>query len=198
MVSSFYKNPQFPLVRSLDEIRQALFALIQPKWDGDEEVGGWELVDGTGTQLSVGSPAQLAISSIQQQLRHAQPEPYSGGGEGSGGRGVAPAGTSVEELKLQVEDAAGKVDATPSPAAEGYSWYRLDLLNRSITDDVKRDEVRALLVWLASKLDDDSLNHQLVTLKWELNAASSAQFAEDLRQRAKSLDAARCEIEADE
>jgi hypothetical protein len=63
---------------------------------------------------------------------------------------------------------------------------------------VKRDEVRALLVWLASKLDDDSLNHQLVTLKWELNAASSAQFAEDLRQRAKSLDAARCEIEADE
>jgi hypothetical protein len=53
-------------------------------------------------------------------------------------------------------------------------------------------------LWLASKLDDDSLDHQLVTLKYELNAASSEQLAEDLRQRAKSLDAARCEVEPDE
>jgi hypothetical protein len=78
-----------------------------------------------------------------------------------------------------------------------YSWYRLDLLNRSITDDAKRDEVRTLLRWLASKLDDDALDHQLVSLRYELNAATSEQFAADLNQRAGALDA-RCRIEAEE
>ena len=50
---------------------------------------------------------------------------------------------------------------------------------------------------IASKLDDDSLDHQLVTLKYELNAASSEHFATDLIQRAKLLEASRCEVEPD-
>jgi hypothetical protein len=53
------------------------------------------------------------------------------------------------------------------------------------------------LRWLASKLDDDALDHQLVTLRYELNAATSEQFAADLDQRAGALDA-RCRIEVDE
>ena len=199
VVSSFYKNPQFPLVPSLDEIRRALFALIQSDGHDGEGTGGWELVDGAGTRFSPDSPGQLAISSIQQQLRRAQPVPWvdpdqaGGGPEGT----VIQASPSGEAPEGQPETRT-TVSAKPRSAPAGYSWYRLDVLNRSITDDVKRDEVRRLLLWLASKLDDDSLDHQLVTLRYELNAASSEQLAEDLRERAKSLDAARCQVEPDE
>jgi len=52
------------------------------------------------------------------------------------------------------------------------------------------------LRWLASKLDDDALDHQLVTLRYELNAATSEQFTADLNQRAGALDAPRCRIES--
>jgi hypothetical protein len=45
VVSSSYKNLQFPLVPSLDEIRQAIFALIQPADSAGERTGGWKLVD---------------------------------------------------------------------------------------------------------------------------------------------------------
>jgi hypothetical protein len=197
IVSSFYKNPQFPLVRSLEEIRQALFALIEPKAPGGEGAGGWELVDGTGARLSVESPGQLAISSIQQQLRRAPLESGSDAALEWGGSAVTD-----EELRKEGGEVEGQMLAGVRAKARvgpgGYAWYRLDLVNRSITDDAKRDEVRKLLLWLASKLDDESLDHQLVTLKWELNAAFSELLAEDLRQRATSLDAARCDVTPDE
>jgi hypothetical protein len=197
VVSSFYKNPQFPLVPSLEEIRRAIFALIQPAGSAGEGTGGWELVDGADVRFSPDSPGQLAINSIQQQLRRVQPEPQQepepltvAGAPQTEGK--QPSGGPASQEPADVRDTAADGHAGAS-----YSWYRLDLVNRSITDDSKRDEVRTLLRWLASKLDDDALDHQLVTLRYELNAATSEQFAADLNQRAATLDA-RCRIEADE
>jgi hypothetical protein len=197
IVSSFYKNPQFPLVPSLDEIRRAIFALIQPAGSVGEGTGGWELVDGAGVRFSPDSPGQLAINSIQQQLRRAQPEPqqepepHAVGGIPQG-EGERPSGGPASD-----QPGGGHGAGDGGHAGTTYSWYRLDLVNRSITDDAKRDEIRTLLRWLASKLDDDALDHQLVTLRYELNAATSEQFATDLSQRAGALDA-RCRIEAEE
>jgi hypothetical protein len=199
VVSSFYKNPQFPLVPSLDEIRKAIFALIQPAGSVGEGTGGWELVDGAGIRFSPDSPGQLAINSIQQQLRRAQPEPepepgvHTDGGTPQEGWERPSAGPGPREpADVQDTPVTGHGHAETT-----YSWYRLDLLNRSITDDAKRDEIRTLLRWLASKLDDDALDHQLVSLRYELNAATSEQFAADLNQRAGALDA-RCRVEAEE
>jgi hypothetical protein len=197
VVSSFYQNPQFPLVPSLEEIRRAIFALIQPAGGAGEGTGGWELVDGAGVRFLPDSPGQLAINSIQQQLRRVQPEPQQKP------EPRAAAGAPQEEREQPSggpapQERAGVQDtADDGHAGASYSWYRLDLVNRSITDDAKRDEVRTLLRWLASKLDDDALDHQLVTLRYELNAATSEQFAADLSQRAGALDA-RCRIEDDE
>ncbi len=195
-VSSFYKNPQFPVVPSLDEIRRAIFALIQPA-GGGEGTGGWELVDGAGVRFSPDSPGQLAINSIQQQLRRAQPEPQPE--PESRPEGGVPQGEGERSSGGPTSDqpGGGHGAGDGGHSETTYSWYRLDLVNRSITDDAKRDEIRTLLRWLASKLDDDALDHQLVTLRYELNAATSEQFAADLRQRAGALEA-RCRIEAEE
>jgi hypothetical protein len=197
LVSSFYKNPQFPLVPSLDEIRRAVFALIQPAAHAGDGTGGWELVDGSGARFSPESPGQLAINSIQQQLRPARGEQETE---------VDPQperGTAESERARPFGDSAAR--SSPIPAIAGheqpqptkYWWYRLGVTNRSITDDAKRENVRKLLLWLASKLDDDSLDHQLVSLKYELNAAASDQLAKDLAQRAAPLGAV-CQVEADD
>jgi hypothetical protein len=200
LVSSFYKNPRFPLVPSLDEIRRAVFALIQPPGHAGEGTGGWELVDRAGTRFSPDSPGQLAINSIQQQLRPARPEPEPEpelepppGGVAVGGERERPIGLSHPARFASVPIIAGY----ERPESAGYSWYRLTITNRSITDDARRDEVRKLLLWLASKLDDDSLGHQLVSLKYELNAATSKGFADDLGQRSASL-GAQYQVETDD
>jgi hypothetical protein len=200
LVSSFYKNPQFPLVPSLDEIRKAVFALIQPASHAGASTGNWELVDSSGARFSPESPGQLAINSIQQQLRPARPPTPESEPE------LAPKAGSTNGIEKE-RPASGSAPAKPSasPILAGherleptsYSWYRLSITNRSITDNAKRDDVRRLLLWLASKFDDDSLDHQLLSLKYELNAASSDQFADDLGQRAASLGAI-CHIEADD
>src|SRR6266446_3849758 len=74
VVSSFYKDPRFPLVPSLDEIRQVIYDLLQPAGHAGPGTGGWELVGSDGLRLHVDGPKQLAISSIQQQLRRAAME----------------------------------------------------------------------------------------------------------------------------
>jgi len=198
LVSSFYKNPKFPLVPSLDEIRRAVFALIQPIGSGGEESGDWELVDGSGARFSPESPSQLAINSIQQQLRRTLRESelereLQGADLVRKGEQEPPTIGSVPGWPVAVSLIAGR--GQPEPV--GYSWYRLSLTNRSITDEARRDEVRKLLLWLASMLDDDSLDHQLVTLKYELNAATSEQVTDDLRQRAAPL-GAQIQVEGDD
>ncbi len=199
LVSSFYKNPQFPLVPSLDEIRRAVFALIQPTVHAGEGTGGWELVDGSGIRFSPESPGQLAINSIQQQLRRAQPEP-----DPEPESRAADTSSREGHERPPVDRSGTGRSAAPSVIGDyeraeptGYSWYRLNITNRSITDEARRDETRKLLLWLASKLDDDSLDHQLVSLKYELNAATSDRFADDLRQRAAPL-GGHFQVEADD
>jgi Protein of unknown function (DUF499) len=202
VASSFYKNPQFPVVPSIDEIRRVVFDLIQAVGHDGDGTGGWELVDGSGVRFTPDSPGQLAINSIQQQLRRARPAPGSGpelqedpGADGIQGQTQATRPDSQPTARPAESGLARRDPAQSAPTT--FSWYRLDVTNRSITDDAKRDEIRKALLWLASKLDDDSLDHQLITIKYEMLAATSDLLADDLAQRAVLLDA-RCQVEADD
>lgn len=196
VVSSFYKDPRFPLVPTLDEIRQVVFSLLQPANHAGPGTGGWELVGSDGMPLQVQGPKQLAISSVQQQLRRRRtadtpqmPKP------------------GVEQLTLTPkgdmrDDPLPATDETPkgeSVAGGGnpssYSWYKTEVTNRSITDEAKRDAIRAHLIWLAARLDDDNLHHQLITLKYELMAATDATLAADLKARAQVLQANKVSVE---
>jgi hypothetical protein len=42
-------------------------------------------------------------------------------------------------------------------------------------------------VWLASKLDDDTRDHQLITLKYKLMAGADTNPANDVKARAKAI-----------
>lgn len=199
ITTSFYQNPAFPLVPSVAEIRRVLFGLIQPPEHAGEGTGGWELIDGNGARLEPQNPDQLVINSIQQQLRRLRvaesisvaDQPAEATATGTGGEG-RPTGEETPR------DTDGPSAARDRPATDGratYSWYRMELLNRSIADPARREQARKVLVWLAATLDDDALDHQLLTLKLELNAASSKQLEMELEQRAKELETPRWSVE---
>jgi hypothetical protein len=200
VLSSFYKDPRFPLVPTLDEIRQVIYNLLQPVDHAGPGTGGWELVGSHGIPLHVEGPKQLAISSIQQQLRRAQPQEIGRVEESCAG---ADLGEFERTRTMAVGSGEGNVaSASASVTSRGkdkksdsYSWYRVEVTNRSIVDEAKRDAIRAHLVWLASKLDDGMLDHQLITLKYELMAGSDAGLAEDVKTRAKAIQANKADVE---
>ena len=71
----------------------------------------------------------------------------------------------------------------------------MELNNRSITDDARREAIRFHLLWLAAQLDDDSLDHQLLTLKYELMASTNDDLATELRGRAEAVQANKVDVE---
>jgi hypothetical protein len=185
--TSFYKNPTFPLVPSLDEIRQVIFHLIQPAGHMGDGTGGLELVDGAGVRLEPQNPGQLAINSIQQQIRRAQADDSArtdddvqGGGSG----GEADSGTVAVSQSTKTSH-----QGTTEESITTYSWYGFDITNRSIADPAKREAIRKMLLWISSKLDEDGLDHQLITLRMDLNAATSDDLAQELELRARDIDA---------
>jgi hypothetical protein len=203
VVSSFYKDPRFPLVPTLDEIRQVVYDLLQRADHAGTGTGGWELVGSDGVPLHVEGPKQLAISSIQQQLRRPKTTEFSSrerfGGIDSRtetdvlkGAGTASSRSDDTTVTGPVADGAS---GSQAKKPESYSWYRVEVTNRSITDEAKREAIRAHLVWLASKLDDDTLDHQLITLKYELMAGTNPALTDDVKTRAKAIQANKAEVE---
>jgi hypothetical protein len=205
VASSFYKDPRFPLVPNLDAIREVIYDLVQPHDHAGPGTGGWELVGSDGARLRVESPQQLAISSIQQQLRRAESKKNSSdvGSEALGDEkkdtvtgldgGADGTGIGGSDSKKNAEaNGSGTSDGTKPTS---YSWYRVEVTNRSITDEFKREDLRAHLLWLASTLDDDSLDHQLITLKYDLMAGTNTDLATEIRARAQRIQANKTVIE---
>ncbi|MDQ6893719.1 MAG: DUF499 domain-containing protein [Acidobacteriota bacterium] len=203
VLSSFYKDPRFPLVPTLDEIRKVIFNLLQPTDHAGLGTGGWELLGADGMRLHVEGPKQLAISSIQQQLRRSKTDKDSAEvreGSGEYGTEITTGGQSAA-----TSGGTGDGSGTGGPARsddgkakpDSYSWYRVEVTNRSITDETKREAIRAHLLWLASKLDDDSLYHQLITLKYELMAGTDAGLTSEVKARAQTIQASKAEVEMD-
>ena len=188
VVSSFSNNPRFPLVPTIEYIRNAVFGMIQPAQHAGEGTGGWEIVGSDGSRLYVATPGLLAISSAQQQIRKAEPscgipEPDDGKLPGVS-LGPSPRDGDGEGDRDKDE---GRSSGPPKPRT--YSWYKIDLTNRSVLDEAKREDVRKMLLWLASVLDRDDCDPQLVTLKYELMAGTDVSLEADLRSRAQALGA---------
>lgn len=178
VVQAFYKNPAFPLVTSIDEIRHVIFELIE---------NDWELVDSNGSALSVQSKGHIQINSISMTLqprsKSAPDSPNTGDDHAvdttsPGGGKQTQSGTSSG----QGTDQHGSPDSQPSDpsheetsqAPKVYKRYMLELANRSITSHEKREEIWQMLRELAKAMDPAFFNeqdHQLIDLKVTLTTA---------------------------
>ena len=204
VVTSFYKDPRFPLVPSLDEIRNVVFDLLKPTGHAGDGTGGWELVAADGSILEVNTPQQLAINSIQQQLRPAAAKAIVAAGN-TAKKGDDSDGTEAGTSSTASGGGEEKGDDTSQTGSTGwaappdtYSWYRMEIVNRSITDEAKREALRSHLRWLASKLDDDGFSHQLLTLRYELLAATDDGLAHDFSSRAQGLQATKFSVDKED
>jgi hypothetical protein len=206
VVSSFYKNPRFPLVPTADNIRDVIYDMLQEPEHAGAGTGGWVLIGSDGSLLHVDNAKQIAISSAQQQIRQAQPEPAAGAeakhseatGDQGGGAGPAPTDqwSPLPDVAAQ-PDGATALPATPTTAKGSYSWYGVELTNRSITDEAKRDDICKHLRWLISQLESDTNDHQLISLKYDMMAATDATLAAEVEGRGNALQA-KVQIRADE
>jgi hypothetical protein len=204
VISSFYKNPRFPLVPSLEDIRAAIFNLLQEPNLAGPGTGGWELVGSDGSPIEVANAKEIAISSAQQQVRRRQAKSEESQVEESGTRSGATTGGPMaggvnEPHAVLGLGLSGNGTSTPGSQrdattdgmkkAESYSWYGVEVTNRSIADEAKREEVQKHLRWLIAKLENPEFDHQLISLKYEMMAGKNAALADEVRDRALSLEA---------
>nr|WP_246106684.1 DUF499 domain-containing protein [Pseudonocardia kunmingensis] len=173
IVQSFYKNPSFPLITSTDEIRRVLYDLLN---------GGWELVDAENNPLSIATPEQISINSINQALRRRPEQPTTSPGP----QPVTPGGTPGEDdqnTRSSAPDDRADHDPTKSSSAKPagptvYKRYTIQLANRSITGADARDQAWQLFRELAKVIDNaNSADHQLLTLHLTLVTAEGHQGA---------------------
>ena len=130
--------------RSRPEIREVIYDLVQPPGHSGLGTGGWELVGSDGARLRVESSKQLAISSIQQQLRRAMGEDISNADSDPVGKSKTDASDGLDEGTSNTLTGrsggknveAGGTGTSDVPKSTSYSWYRIEVTNRSITDEM--------------------------------------------------------------
>lgn len=197
VIQSFYKNPQFPLVTTTEEMRRAIFALLRE---------GWEMADSDGNRLDIASPDHISINSISQSLRRAVNAAENVYATAGGSKGVTTIsvprrsdtpGHRDPELRAPSgphgDDAPEYVaEADSGPIA--FKRYIVELTNRSITAPDARDHVWQLLKEL-SRVIDAGGNHQLIDLSVTLTTAEGSQGA--IEQKAERA-GARFRVEDDD
>jgi hypothetical protein len=193
---AFYKNPDFPLVPSVDEIRRALFKLLQL---------GWEIVDPEGQRAGLTSAGQIPVNSMNQVLRRTQTTPPAGDGPPSATR---PADTTAaipgERPASAPRPTGGMAPApdqpSPLPAPDGpvtYKRYRVRLDNLSVTGPDARGQAWKLLSELARLLDParEDFDHQLINIDLTLTTAEG--HTADLETRIRDA-GGRLDVEDDD
>jgi len=185
VVQSFYKNPGFPLVPSTDEIRRAMFSLINDDW---------ELVDAEGSPLALSSPGQIQINSISQTLRPRQHDTNADEtetvaedeDEDQDDDGLFGGAVPGNKRRATGKPAPGKSkDSGGQPATDEqvgpktYKRYTVEITNRSITAPETREQIWQLLKELSKVVDpaNSDRDHQLLNLTLTLTTAEGDQGA---------------------
>lgn len=178
IVQSFYNNPSFPLVKSTDEIRRALYEL---------SAGEWEIVDNDGNQLTPDGYNQIAINSIAQTVRRRRVVANSGHSAYSDeGIGERPDSRQSTGHSSSVPGTFQQVPTAQTQPDKQYMRYQIKVANKSITAPETRDAAWQFVREFAKVLDSNG-DHQLLSIDLVLVTAEGDQGA--LEARARTLGA---------
>lgn len=173
VTQAFYRNPQFPLVPSVDDIQMAVHGLlVRPgqQSDGDRQ---WQIVEADGTPAAYESWNQIAISSLTQVLRRYQaPE----------GTDEDPGEDEHDEDRDDLDDKGRTEKITPPgkvtpPEDPVYRRYTVRLENKSLTSPDARDAAWRLFSEIAKVIDPTTsgADHQLVDVSVTLTTREGDQ-----------------------
>ncbi|WP_432983246.1 DUF499 domain-containing protein [Dactylosporangium sp. CA-233914] len=192
-----YSNPTWPLIATVDDLRQALFQLAT----GED----WMLADSDGNEIRPADAGQIQPASVQQVLRprptvEAQPEPGPSGGSGdSSGNGSAGNGqTAGGQAATKPEGAgAGGTDSAGKDSA-GDTTYEVASVRMplsSMTDDAKREAVWGVIRELASLIDPAKVNVDIQMLGFDITITTRSGETQQLADKAKSVPGAVVKVE---
>lgn len=169
----FYKNPAFPLVPSIDDIRRAVHQTLT----GPDSL---QVIDGEGAPQHIASPDELSIGSLDLRLRRtpalttdSSPQPpqvtASSGSASSSGPPSRASGPPSRPTSPPAH--SGPVVSTPAD----YHRYRLEIPNRSMASTDARRTVANLLQEVLDLIDPEiGGDIQLLDLQLTLTAAPAA------------------------
>ncbi|MFG1612453.1 DUF499 domain-containing protein [Nonomuraea wenchangensis] len=181
----FYKNPAFPMVPSVDDIRRAVYqTLAKPD--------RYEVVDANGDALTISSLDELSIGSLDLSLRKAvppapadpgdTPKPKGGGERRPGDGGEQPGGRDND---LKDGDGPGKPG---KPAAVQYHRYQLEVPNRSLVETEVRRTMANLLSALLDAVDPE-IGGDIQLLDLQIAITADPDAVHEIQQRAEAIDA---------
>lgn len=199
VVEKFWRDPAFPMVAGEREVRAAIFDAL----NRDEDGVAWELVDSKGASLQVTAPDQLAISSIEQQLRFSVPTALrldgdDGPDESTSARvgALPPDGPEGRAIG----HAAGSADRSGEPSAStdstSYSVFEMSLGNTSLTDLDLRERLYRFLTEVAATIDSTSgIDVQIASIAIKLTAPAGS--LDELKEPAALAEASFAEVPED-
>ncbi|MFG3556523.1 DUF499 domain-containing protein [Micromonospora sp. NPDC047557] len=186
-----YSNPTWPMIATVENLRQALFHLATSS--------EWMLADSDGNEIRPAGPGQIQPASMQQLLRPRPapvpeqapvptPSPGSGGapdtnpagpGTPTGGSGQAP--PQATPIPSQPGPGGG-----PSGEAT-YEVTKVRLPLSSITDDSKREGVWGLIRELASLIDPARMSVDIQMVGLDITVTAWSGDTHQLLAKAESL-----------
>jgi hypothetical protein len=174
----FHKNPAFPMVPSVDDIRRAVYQTLS----GHDP---YEVIDGRGTPLSISSADELSIGSMDLSLRKASVVP-SIGTETSA---TPEPGGATDQPSITGSgpgpDQGGHTTVTASDqtsSAPEYRRYQLEMPNRSLADHDVRRTVANLLQAVLDAVDPE-VGGDLQLLDLQLSLTADPAAVEEIEQR---------------
>ncbi|MGW5234543.1 hypothetical protein ACWEQU_20175, partial [Streptomyces nodosus] len=150
----FYKNPAFPLVPSVDDIRRAVHQTLT----GPDS---FQVIDGEGAPQHIASPDELSIGSLKLRL-HRTPAPTTdntprpaqvtvNSGTSSSNGSTPSRGDGPPSGPASPPANSGPVVSTPAE----YHRYRLEIPNRSMASTDARRTVANLLQEVLDLVDPE-------------------------------------------
>jgi len=185
----FTKNPAFPLVASVQDIREAIFQMLS----GPDR---YEVVDSAGQVYTISSPNDLTLGSSDQSLRRFveppkpvdTPQPGAGTSGGGNGTGAGTTGGGQTTGGGAGGGTGGGGTSTGGGTAETkYKRYTIRVPNRSIVSEPNRDAVWGLLAALSDAADPTGPDLQLINIDVTITAAEGA--LDSVREKAESAEA---------
>jgi len=193
-----YSNPTWPMIATVDDLRQALFFLATSS--------EWMITDSDGTEVRPADARQIQPASMQQLLRprpRLEPAPTTAPGAGTipdgdlGGSG-APTGGSPQT----------PAGGTPIPSGPGtgrgpgedatYEVTKVRMPLSSLTDDRKREGVWALIRELASLVDPAKISADIQMIGLDITVTARAADTSQLFAKAESLPGVTASIEEED
>ena len=190
-----YSNPTWPMIATVDDLRQALFHLATSSQ--------WMLTDSDGTEIRPADARQIQPASMQQLLRPrpaSEPTPTNTPGTGTipddnpGAPGTPTSGSP--QTYAGVTPMPSGPDTGRGPGADTtYEVTKVRMPLSSLTDDRKREGVWALIRSCASLIDPAKMSVDIQMIGLDITVTARAADTSQLLAKAASLPGVTASVE---